>query len=111
LRAVVFTAPATGGVLKFEQIAAGDNTIVLDNVQLIPGGTVTEPAPSLSVTRTPEGNLRLAWPASVTGWRLFGAAVVTGPYSLVNSPVVVDGVVQFVVVPATLAQQFYRLQK
>lgn len=110
-RSIVFAAPATEGALKFEQIAAGDNTLVFDNVQLVKGGTVTQPAPTLSATRTPEGNLRLAWPASFTGWRLFGAGVVSGAYTAIPSPVVVDGAQQYIVVPGNLPQQFFRLQR
>lgn len=109
-RSVVFAAPATDGVLKFEQIAAGDNTVTLDNVQLVPGGTVTPPSPVLTVTRTADG-VRLSWPASFTGWRIFGAALANGPYAVVPAPVVLDGVQQSVVVPTSQAKQFYRLQR
>lgn len=111
VKTAVFTASAAEGVLKFEQTAAGDNTLAFDNVTVKAGGTVVEPPPTLRATRTAEGNIRLSWPTNAAGWALNSAAPVNGAYSPVNDPVVVEGTDNVVIVPASATPTFYRLTK
>ena len=44
---VVVPATAEQGVLRFEQTAAGEHTVLIDNVRVVPGGTLPEPGVSL----------------------------------------------------------------
>ena len=46
---VVFTPTASDGILKFENTAEGDHTLLLDNVRIVKGVvTASEPAPALN---------------------------------------------------------------
>lgn len=107
---VVFTASGEEGTLMFEQVAGGDNTLLLDNVTVQSGGTV-EVRPRLNGVTAPNGTLKISWPASVTEFSLYSSASANGTYTPVTTPVVVEGENNTVTVQTTGAAQFYQLRK
>jgi len=111
-RTVTFTSAVGEGDLKFEQVAAGDNTISIDNIMLKGGGTVTPTGPTLIATKS-GGNLRLSWPTTATGFGLFKAPTVKGTYAAVTDPVVIEGEnnVVTVVLPTGTAEAYFQLKK
>lgn len=104
----VFTASGEEGVLRFEQTATGDQTVLLDNVVVVPGGT---PAVRLSAARQAEGMIRLSWPASAEGYVLQETAALPGGWTDSTAPVTIEGNEKIVMVEANAAARFYRLKK
>ena len=58
-------------------------------------------------------SLTLSWPRGATGFSLYSATSVTGPWTVVSSTPVVsaDGATQSVTIIPSGGTQFYRLQK
>jgi hypothetical protein len=105
---VVFTPIATEGVLKFEHTtAAGDHTLLLDNVRIVPGVVVASPRLNAQV---PTGNtFRIAWPADATKFKLQASSSLTGNWSDVTTPIVLDGTESVVTEAIGSGNKFYRL--
>jgi hypothetical protein len=110
VRQVAFTASGEQAILKFEQTAAGDNTLLLDNVVVLPGGAVDN-HPKLTVSAATGGLVTLSWPVSATGFNLFAAGTLNTAYTAVLDPVVVNGANNTVTVQASDAAKFYQLKK
>jgi hypothetical protein len=106
---VVVPATAAQGVLRFEQTAAGDHAVLIDNVIVVAGGTLPDPQVSLSVAPDAEGNIRLSWPASAEGYLLKSANTLTGDWQDAPEPVVIVGDERTVTVEATGAARYFRL--
>lgn len=110
VKRVVFAAPADKATLKFEETAPGDNTLLLDNVAVVPGGTVEEKV-SLKVARVDASSVRVSWPTSATGYHLQSAATLPGAWQNSGAPVVVEGNENAVYINPSGLSQFFRLQK
>ncbi|MCL4177302.1 MAG: hypothetical protein KJ072_06105, partial [Verrucomicrobia bacterium] len=108
---VVVPATADQGVLRFEQIAAGDHTVLIDNVVVVPGGTLPEPGVSLAVGKDSEGNVKLSWPASAADYLLKSVTSLSDEWQNAPEPVVVEGDQRTVTVEATGNARFFRLSK
>jgi hypothetical protein len=108
---VVLPATASEADLRFEQTAEGDHTVLLDNVLVVPGGTLPEPRPHLSVTRDLSGNIRLSWPANVEGFLLQSANAVHGIWQNAPEPVVLEGDRRITTVEPTADARYFRLTR
>jgi hypothetical protein len=108
---VVVPATATEGELRFEQTAAGDHTLLIDNVIVVPGGVLPEPQATLAVARDAGGNIRLSWPASAEGFVLQSANVMPGDWQNASEPAVVEGDQQVVIIEPTADARYFRLIK
>jgi hypothetical protein len=107
---VVFTSSNTDGILKFEQVAAGDNTLLLDNIML-KGGGVVEHRPTVTVSIAGANTLRISWPTTETGFNLFASGTVGGTYAAVTDPIVVAGGNNVVTVPISGTERYFQLRK
>ena len=75
-------------------------------------GTLAPAAPpALQVTWSGGTSLRLAWPASATGYVLKSTAVLNGIWNPVNASIVLDGDNLMVILPLSGTSAFYILQK
>ena len=105
----VFTAAGETAEVKFTQTAAGDQTVLIDNVMIVPGGTVIE---QVRLTPTVTGsNMRMSWPESATGYLLQSSGVLPGNWVDVTQPEVIDNGVKSVTVPIGVDDMFFRLIK
>jgi hypothetical protein len=105
-----FTAVGETAEIKFTQMTDGDHTVLIDNVMVIPGGTVVEQV-RLDATVT-AASLRLSWPVSAEGYVLQSAQVQpVGNWTDVEQPEVIDNDVKSVTVPIGSVNTFYRLIK
>jgi hypothetical protein len=107
---VAFTAANADDVLKFEQVAAGDNTVLLDNIMLKAGGTV-ENRPSVAVAIAAGNTLQISWPTTATGFNLFTSGTVGGTYVAVPDPVVIVGPNNVVTLQISGAERYFQLRK
>lgn len=105
----VFKANGESGVLRFEQTAAGDNTVLLDNVTVVAGGTIVEKV-KLTISASGTG-VRIAWPASASSVTLVEADNLGSAWQDVTLPVVIEGSERVVYAPAAAARRFYALRK
>ncbi|MDH7502688.1 MAG: DUF642 domain-containing protein [Verrucomicrobiota bacterium] len=105
----VFRANGETGVLRFEQTAAGDNMVLLDDVKLVAGGTIVEKV-RLNIALSGTG-ARIAWPASASSVTLIATDALGSPWQDVGLPVVVEGNERAVYVPVTSAMRFFALRK
>jgi hypothetical protein len=103
---ILFTAASDSVTLTFTQAAAGDHTVLLDNVQL------AAPPVRLTITRFSPTSVRLAWPtwAGAT-WTLQSAPALAGPWTDVNQPVNTEGADYAVYDGIAPAARFYRIQR
>ena len=108
---VVVPATAEQGVLRFEQTAAGEHTVLIDNIRVVPGGTLPEPGVSLVVAPDAEGNVRLGWPVSAEGYRLQSAATLGDTWQDAPEPVVIVGDQRTVTIAAAGAARYFRLSE
>jgi hypothetical protein len=105
---LVFTPTTTEGVLKFEHTsAAGDHTLLLDNVRIVRG--VVTPAPKLAAQTAAAGTFRIAWPTAATTFKLQSAASLTGTWTDVTTPIVLEGTDNVVTEAVGTGNKFYRL--
>jgi len=113
IKTVVFTATGADAELKFEQTAAGDNTLLLDNISIKPGGVAPPPLVRLAITLQTGGNVRISWPSSATGYSLQSTSGLPGGWTDANLTVTVDSTTgrNFATVSAASGTKFYRLRK
>lgn len=104
----VFTASGEEGVLRFEQAAAGDNTVLIDNVIVVPGGT---PAVRLAAAMQPGGMVRLSWPASAAEYVLQETPALPGGWVDSTAPVTIEGEEKVVLIQTSGTGHYYRLKK
>ena len=114
-----FTADSDVADIAFAQTAAGDNTVLLDDVRLLKGkGTEVElPGPeepavpiSMALGQGADSSLTLSWSADETGWVTQYAEKVTGPWQDAGAEATVeDGKLVIKVTPAKTGARFYRL--
>ena len=100
------TATSEDVLLSFAQTAAGDNTVLLDQVQLIQIGGGSGGL-ALSVIQL-DGAVRVSWPESMGNVMLQRASDITGPWEVVEGELVAEGGVVSLDLPADQAQGFYR---
>jgi len=108
---VVVPATAEEGVLRFEQVATGDQTVLIDDVIVVPGGTLPPPAVRLVSALQPDGLVRLSWPANADGFVLQETAALPGGWQDSTAPVTIEGNEKVVMVEPTDAGSYYRLRK
>ena len=104
-----FTPAGNTALLTFAQTATGDQTVLLDNVAIVPGGVVTGPPLR---ARIATGNaFRIAWPNSATGFSLQSTASLPGGWTDVGLPALDDGTDYVVTDTLGNGARFYRLRK
>ena len=104
-----FTPAGSTALLTFAQTATGDQTVLFDNVAIVPGGVVTGPPLR---ARIATGNaFRISWPNSVTGFALQSTASLPGGWTDVGLPAVDDGTDDIVTDTIGNGTRFYRLRK
>jgi len=79
-----FQATAATTTISLAQTAAGDQTVLLDNVRVVPAGTADV---RLRIEPWGEGAIQLSWPSSALGFELRSSPNVTGPYTDPGLPV------------------------
>ena len=92
--------------------AAGDYTLLLDDIRICPGDCRPSPPVAIGFTPGPSPTVRLSWPTSYTGYVLQSTDdLLTGPWAEVGFPVQVEGD-NFVVIDdaAGVQRRFYRLR-
>ena len=114
-----FTADSDVAEITFAQTAAGDNTVLLDDVRLVKGkGTEVElPGPdepaepiNMVLGQGADATLTLSWSADETGWVVQYAEKVTGPWQDAGAEATVEaGKLVIKVTPAKTGTRFYRL--
>ncbi len=110
VKTAVFQAAGAEAVIQLEQVAAGDQVLLLDNVTVTPGGTLPVKA-ALQVAKTTAGTIRVSWPATAIGFGLQVSAALTGGWADSTAPVVVEGADLAVYIEPSAAAQFFRLRK
>jgi hypothetical protein len=110
---VIFTASGADTELNFEQTAAGDNTLLLDNISIKSSGIAPPPLVVLDIRIQGDGDVRISWPAGATGYLLQSTSSLAGGWTDANLPVMVDSTTgqNFVTVSAASGAKFYRLRK
>jgi hypothetical protein len=108
-RSASFTAASGSALLTFAQTATGDQTVLLDNVAIIPGGVVS--GPPLRAQLSTGNTVRISWPTSATGFVLQSTANLPGGWTDVNLPIVIEGADNVVTDTIGSGNKFYRLQK
>jgi hypothetical protein len=104
-----FTAAGSTALLSFAQTATGDQTVLLDNVAITPGGVVT--GPPVRVQISTGSTIRFSWPTSASGFVLQSTANLPGGWADVTLPVVIVGTDNVVTDTIGGGTKFYRLQK
>jgi hypothetical protein len=108
-KSVSFTAAGDTALLTFAQTAAGDQTVLLDNIAMVPGGVVSGPPLGAQVAN---GNtVRISWPTSATSYVLQSTANLPGGWTTVSLPIVIVGTDNVVTDTIGSGNKFYRLQK
>ena len=105
-----FVATNTSAALTFSQTAAGDQTVLFDNVRLVQTGPGGLP---LRITRADASSVRIAWPLLATGYTLESTDTLSAapvPWADAGLPVGVEGD-EFVAYDFTGTMKFYRLKK
>jgi hypothetical protein len=105
---ITFVAAANSAVIAIRQAAAGDQTVLLDDVKL---SLATPPQVPLTIQRFGTDAVRLAWPtAAGTAWILQSSPTpLPGSWTDTSLPVGIEGN-EFVVYDSTSpARQFYQL--
>jgi hypothetical protein len=108
---VTFIADAAEMVLEIAHVPPpGDKTFLLDSVRILPG-EVGPPPPevTLVVSRNLDGNVRVSWPSTATGFVLQSTTALPGGWSDAPEPVVVEDVEYVVTVAPTGAARYFRL--
>jgi hypothetical protein len=109
IRQFEFVATNTAPILLFAQTAAGDQTVLLDNIrltQLTPGGL------RLSITRFDATTVRVAWPAAVGNAVLQCTNnVAPAPWPEAGLPVSVEGSENAAYDTIGAGNKFYRLSQ
>jgi len=71
-------------------------------------GTVT-PAPTLTAQTAAASTFRIAWPTAAASFKLQSATSLTGTWSDVTTPIVLDGTDNVITEPVGTGNKFYRL--
>ncbi|MBM3882949.1 MAG: hypothetical protein FJ387_25060 [Verrucomicrobia bacterium] len=108
VRTGVFTAAAAEGELRFEQTAAGDHTVLIDNVVIVAGGQLPV---RLGIRLLATGAVRVSWPASATGYVLQATQALPGGWVNSTAPVIVESGESVVLVQPSERAAFYRLRR
>ena len=103
------SAAGSTALLTFAQTATGDQTVLLDNVAIVPGGVVT--GPPLRGRIATGNTFRISWPNSATGFALQSSASLPGGWTDVGLPAVDDGTDDIVTDTIGNGTRFYRLRK
>ncbi|MCP5521647.1 MAG: DUF642 domain-containing protein [Verrucomicrobiales bacterium] len=112
------TTMATLNIAAAGTADAGDYTVIVSDglgvvgsaaLLTVEGGSGGDV--SLAITRSGDGNIRIAWPADATGYLLQSASAVAGPYANDTAPVVVEGEENVVLVTPAGDAKFYRLMQ
>jgi hypothetical protein len=104
-----FTAAGATALLTFTQTAAGDQTVLLDNIAIVPGGVVS--GPPLRAQVATGNTVRISWPTSATAYVLQSTANLPGGWTTVSLPIVIEGTDNVVTDTIGSGNKFYRLQK
>ena len=104
---LVFTPTGTEGVLKFENTSAGDHTLLLDNVRIVPG--VASAPPRLNAHLATGNSFQIAWPVGATQFKLQATSDLTANWSDVTTQIVVEGAQNVVTEQIDSGNRFYRL--
>lgn len=107
VRSGVFQAGTDPVAITFAQTAAGDNTVMIDDIHIRPGSA---PGPRLTASLNPDSKLVIAWPGTATAYKLQSSDKLAGsPWTDVTDLVLVNGNEFNIVVNPTAAQRYYRL--
>lgn len=109
VKSAVFTAAADSAVLTFEQTLDGDQTLLLDDVTVVPGGTVTV-GPKLTILKTSDNKVQISW-TTTSGFTLQSSTAVNGTWSDAGLSVQTDGSQSVVTTAPSDTTRFYRLIK
>ena len=104
-----FTAAGSTALLTFAQTATGDQTVLLDNVAIIPGGVVS--GPPLRAQLSTGNTIRFSWPTSATNFVLQSTANLPGGWINVTLPIFMSGTDNVVTDTIGSGNKYYRLQK
>lgn len=110
LKTAVFKAPAADGLLRFEQTAVGDSTVLLDDVRLV-RGVLVPPSVALTVMFTETHDLRVSWTATAVGFKLQATSTLGGIWQDSAASVAVEGAENAVYVTPNGQAQYFRLHK
>jgi hypothetical protein len=105
-RAVVFTADYPEQDIKFEHMASGDRSLLLDNIRVIQGEVGEPPSPTIGVSTA---GVQVAWPSPSTGYVLQSAPSPNGPWILDPAPVTTVAGKKVATVNATESTRYFRL--
>jgi hypothetical protein len=108
-RTFSFVAEADSALLKFTQTAAGDQTVLIDNVSVRVGGSA--PEVRLRAEQGAGGTIRLIWPASAQGYVLQFKNDILGQWSTSAAPEMLEGDQKVVTDSLVGTTRFYRLVK
>ncbi len=112
VRAVQFTPAAGEGRLTFEHTSEGDHSLLLDNVRVFLGNPPAEtPKIPLSVAAAANGQIRISWPASATGFVLQETGALPGGWANSTAVVTTEGTENVASLPANGLAKFLRLTK
>lgn len=110
VKTAVFQAAGTEAVIRLEQVAGGDQVLLLDDVKVTPGGTLPVKA-SLKVGMTSTGTVRVSWPATAIGFSLQVTGALPGGWADSTAPVVAEGAELAAYIEPSANAQFFRLRK
>lgn len=74
-------------------------------------GVAAPPGVTLTVSKPSGGSIELSWPTSATGFAVYQAASLSGPWTANTAPVVVVGANNTVTITTGPGAEFYRLEK
>jgi hypothetical protein len=106
-RYATFTADGTDEQVQFQHVPAGDKTLLIDNIRIVPGTVGTPPNPAIS--HQADGTAQLTWPAPSVGYVLQSAASLAGPWTGDGAAITTQGAQRVAVVRPIQAARFYRL--
>ena len=109
VKSASFTAAGSTALLTFAQTATGDQTVLLDNVAITPGGVVS--GPPVRAQLSTGNTIRFSWPTSATNFVLQSTVNLPGGWTAVNLPIVINGTDNVVTDTVGSGNKFYRLQK
>ena len=108
-RSASFTSAGSTALLTFAQTATGDQTVLLDNVAITPGGVVS--GPPVRAQLSTGNTIRFSWPTSAANFVLQSTVNLPGGWTAVNLPIVIIGTDNVVTDTVGSGNKFYRLQK
>jgi len=109
VKSAVFTAGGNSAVLTLEQTLDGDQTLLLDNVTIVPGGTVTV-SPKLTIKRTTDNKVQISW-TTASGFTLQSSTSINGTWSSAGLDVQTQGSQSVATAAPSDTTRFYRLIK